>query len=446
LRRNGTASKNSSAQRHVTYTRLVSIAAVPNSEVVGKVPAKFGYNPGLDGLRALSVLGVIAGHGLYAVPGGYHGVTVFFVISGYLITSLLMAEYDRHGTIRFSHFYWRRFARLGPALILVTVVTAAWLVITRVPIGQWWGGLLGSLTYTTDIIATFFNNSAVSANYQFTWTLGIEEQFYLFWPLLLLLLLRRGRFVPTMVLLAVGVAATWVVRNWESTHGASRTALYYGPFSHVDALLLGCGIAMVLTRFPASKFLRIVARIVGPLGVVALAIIFFVGHFLQWIDQFGLSALAAAAVVLWVAILPKDIFGRIMSLPPLAFIGRLSYSIYLWNVLLLWVFVSIVHFHLRPAQTNWGFVWVVAVFGVAYLSYRFVENPLRRKWAPPQAHAVMDKRGENPAAEAPHHESQHTGSQHTAGQHAEGSRQEAPPASTLAESADGTATKDAPAT
>jgi peptidoglycan/LPS O-acetylase OafA/YrhL len=434
-------SKNTIARRHVTYTRLVSIAAVPNSEAIGKLPAKFGYNPGLDGLRALSVLGVIAGHGLYPVPGGYHGVTVFFVISGYLITSLLMAEYDKHGTIRFGHFYWRRFARLGPVLILVAVVTAAWLLITRVPIAQWWGGLLGSVTYTTDIIAAFFNNNAVSPNFQYTWSLGIEEQFYLFWPLLLLLLLRWGKFVPTMVLLAAGIAAAWVVRYWEGTHGVARNAIYYGPFSHVDALLLGCAIAIVLTRFPSSKLLRVVARIVGPLGVAVLAVIFYSGQFPHWSDQFGLSALAAAAVVLWVAILPKDIFGRIMSLRPLAFIGRLSYSIYLWNILLLWVFVSIVHLHLRPAQTHWGIIWPVAVLGVAYLSYRFVETPLRRKWAPPQAHAIMDKRGENPAAEAQHHEDQHAGSQH-----AEGPHHEAPAASTLAESADGTATKDAPAT
>jgi peptidoglycan/LPS O-acetylase OafA/YrhL len=378
---------------------LVSTGVATRSTALGNVSAKFGYNPGLDGLRALSVLGVIAGHGLYAVRGGYHGVTVFFVISGYLITSLLLSEFNKHGTIRFGHFYWRRFARLGPILILVATVTAVWLISTRVPFGQWWGGLLGSLTYTTDIIAAFFNNNAVSANYQYTWSLGIEEQFYLFWPLLLLLLVRWGKFVPTIVLLAAGVIAAWVIRYWEGAHGVARNAIYYGPFSHVDALLLGCGIAIVLTRFPLSKFLRVVARIVGPLGVVALAVIFYFGQFPGWPDQFGQSALAAGALVLWVAILPKDIFGRIMSLPPLAFVGRLSYSIYLWNILILWAFVSIVH--LRPAQTPWGIAWLVAVLGVAYLSYRFVETPLRRKWAPPQAHAIMDKPGENPAAEEP---------------------------------------------
>jgi peptidoglycan/LPS O-acetylase OafA/YrhL len=378
----------------------VSTTTAHSTAALGQVSAKFGYNAGLDGLRAVSVLGVIAGHGLFRVPGGYHGVTVFFVISGYLITSLLLAEFNKRGSIRFGHFYWRRFARLGPVLILVTVVTAAWLVITRVPFADWWAGALGSLTYTTDIIAAFFNNTAVSPSYQYTWSLGIEEQFYLVWPLLLLILLRWGKFVPTLVILFLGIAATWAVRLWESLHGVSRPAAMYGPFSHTDALLLGCALAIILTRYPSSVLIRRVCMIVGPLGAFVTLGIFFYGGIPFSYDQYGPTALAAAAVVAWVAVSPGSWFAKVASIRPLAFIGRLSYSIYLWNIVLLWGFVSI--FGVRPAQTWWGVLWIVAVLGVAYLSYTFVETPLRRKWAPPQAHAIMDHGGDNPAAEAPH--------------------------------------------
>ena len=114
-----------------------------------------------------------------------------------------------------------------------------------------------------------------------------------------------------------------------------------------------------------------------------LVIIFLRGHLLVHFDQYGLAALAAGAVVAWVALLPDGWFGRIMSFAPLAFLGRLSYGIYLWNIVLLVVLTSA--FGVRPVDSPLGLAWIAATIGVSYLSYRFIERPLRRRWAPIRA-------------------------------------------------------------
>jgi peptidoglycan/LPS O-acetylase OafA/YrhL len=351
---------------------------------------RFGYNPGLDGLRAIAIAGVLAEHAQWAVPGGYHGVTVFFVISGYLITSLLVSEFARRGTIRFGHFYWRRFARLGPALIVIVVATSIYLLATGVPWRTWWEAALTSLTYTTDLFAYHFVGPAASNNFMFTWSLGIEEQFYLFWPLLLLLLLRWNKFLPTIGLLAVGIVATWLHRDPSLATSPSKSVwqMYdYSPFTHADALLIGCGIALVLMRYPASRVTRIIGHVIGPIGLVFLARIYLADQVPYLPDKYGVSALAAGAVVFWVAASPRGWFSRIVSARPFVFIGKLSYSIYLWNLFFMWIFLTI--YDSYPSGVWWGFIWPFVVVGVSYLSYTFVETPLRKRWAPQQSHAVM---------------------------------------------------------
>jgi peptidoglycan/LPS O-acetylase OafA/YrhL len=340
----------------------------------------FAYNPGIDGLRAIAIAAVVMYHGRYWLDGGDHGVTVFFVISGYLISSLLIAELRRTGGITLRVFYWRRLVRLGPALLVVIAATVIWLGVTRVPIDQWWAGLVGALTYTTDIIAAFFGNAAVSENFEFTWTLGIEEQFYLLWPLLLVLLLRVNYAPLTFGIIAAGIGSAWAVRLWLIITGAAPAALSFGPFSHVDALLLGCLIAIVFDRWPDSRAPLVVARVVGPIGAVVLGLVFASFPFAPGVDRIGVSALASAAVVLWVAVAPRDLLGRLLALPPIVFVGRLSYGMYLWNLLLLWIFVDLVG--VRPGLTPWGPIWLAAVVIVAGASYYLIERPMRRRLAP----------------------------------------------------------------
>ncbi|MGR6743380.1 acyltransferase family protein [Microbacterium sp. F1-18] len=354
--------------------------------------ARFGYNPSLDGLRAVAVVAVIVGHAGLPQLAGYHGVTVFFVISGYLITSLLMAEYARSQTIRFSHFFQRRFARLAPALVLAVTATVAWLLLVGSPAREWWAGPIGALTYTMNIIQAAFGNDAVSHYFQWSWSLSIEEQFYLVWPLAFLLLLRRNRYTLSFVILGVTVLLTWVIRASQTWAEASHEFVYYGPFSHLDGLALGAMIAFLLTRYPASTALHRVAVWTGPVGLVGLILL------LRWhdglplvrnIDEagFGQTAICATAVVFWIAAVPRGWFYKLMSFRPLVYLGRLSYGLYLWNVLTIAMFVWFVG--REPLHTPLGVVWAIALVAVCWVSFRFVETPLRQRFAPRAAHAVL---------------------------------------------------------
>jgi hypothetical protein len=131
------------------------------------------------------VAAVVAQHFSYGVIG-FYGVSVFFVLSGYLITSLLLAEREQTGTISLRGFYRRRFARLSPALVVVVTATFVWVLTTGEPVRQWFAGFIGSLTYSTDIIELTPWQHHIGADFEWSWSLAVEEQFYLLWPALIL--------------------------------------------------------------------------------------------------------------------------------------------------------------------------------------------------------------------------------------------------------------------
>jgi len=364
---------------------------------------RFGYNPALDGLRAISVLGVIAGHvhptGRLA---GYHGVTVFFVISGYLITSLLTQEHAERGRIALGRFYGRRFARLAPALVLVVVVTTAWLLVIREPISTWWAGPLGALTYTMNLIQYFVGNGQVGPYFQYTWSLALEEQFYLVWPVLLVLLLKFRSSTVTLWFLGVVYVAFWVLRWFQGQSAPTHEELMYGPISHTDSLVLGCILALVLERWSGSRWLERVVVVAGPLGVVLLAWIVFAPSGVAGLNRidsggFGQTALAAAAVVAWVSLERGGFLARFLSLRPMVFLGKLSYGLYLWNLLAVFAFVKVAGHH--PGDSKFLLVWIAGLVLVAWASYRFVENPLRLRFAPPGNHSVVGPKAGAPAKE-----------------------------------------------
>jgi peptidoglycan/LPS O-acetylase OafA/YrhL len=317
-------------------------------------------------------------------------VEIFFVISGYLITGLLLSEFGATGRIRYRHFYWRRAVRLGPALLVAVAFSLLWLLVLGRPFASWWAGLVGTLTYTTDFFS-LFHGAPIGDYFQWSWSLGIEEQFYMLWPLALVILIRWGRFIPTVVILGALALTDWVVRSLMFTHGIVGAPVWFGPFSHYDALLLGSILAIVLARFPTNRALLWAGNVLGPIGAVALVLLVVTGYGAAGsvLDPYayGETAVAAAAVVLWVARDPGGWFSRVMALRPIAFLGRLSYGIYLWNIVLFWAFLGL--FGTRPSGSPFGFVWILAVVGVAYVSYRYVEHPLRKRWAPPRAHAVV---------------------------------------------------------
>jgi peptidoglycan/LPS O-acetylase OafA/YrhL len=373
---------------------------------MGEAPATLGYNRALDGLRALAVAAVIAEHSGVLVAHrrvqGSFGVCVFFVISGYLITGLLVAEHDRTGRIGVRAFYRRRWARLMPALATVVAVSVAWLLATGVPVRTWWAGLVGALGYVTDFLEITPAYPHISENFEWSWSLAIEEQFYLVWPALLIALLALGlRFgrarTPVLVACAVVVLGAWIDRAHMGSVRVSAQRLNFSFDSHMDQIAFGALIAIVTGGRVLGSRLR---RALDVLGLVAIGLLTVATLHDQWVRRYTLDpdgytqvTVLSVLVVLALVVAPSGLLARPLSWPPLVHLGKLSYGLYLWNMLAVNVFVYA--FGHQPAPGGWALLpWLVVLVAVAELSYRLVEQPLRRRWAhrpEPRAGAVQPR-------------------------------------------------------
>jgi peptidoglycan/LPS O-acetylase OafA/YrhL len=282
------------------------------------------YHPQLDGLRAIAVLIVVTHHAVLPLaPFGYVGVDIFFVLSGYLITSILLDEYRRRGSVRLGRFYLRRFIRLYPALI----VCAALVAIPGVLLGS--SGWLHvkstvfALLYLTPITRTIDPNSA--GVWSHTWSLGIEEMFYLVWPLMLLVFLRRGLSLRTILIVTAAIGMVLVTAYVVFDGGPARLFLRAG------GIFIGCALAVALA------FLK--PRIPQVLGWVALAYILTLTVAGQWFfpGQAVPGVILATVVLISVMIDGRNSRGltRVLSTPVLVYLGKISYEIYLWHFVIL---------------------------------------------------------------------------------------------------------------
>ena len=361
---------------------------------------------GLDGLRAVAVLAVVIFHLDFSLaPGGFLGVDVFFVISGFLITNLIAREILDTGRLKLGRFYLRRARRLLPAVAaMLTVVTIASLTVWRDQLATLKGGVLASLGYVTNwwLIAddqSYFNSTGRPSMVQHLWSLAIEEQFYLVWSVAIVALVgiaaqrvnpvARVRLVAvTAIVLAIASTITMTVfairDNLPYFNSTSR--VYFGSDTHSMGLFLGaaCGAWLaVRTRDAPARPARLPAKLVwltdvaGALALVVLLVQFFTlteysttlfrGGFLVF------DALAVAVIVC--AIRRRSLLGRILDMRPVRWIGQRSYSIYIWH----WP-VAVVT---RPGLDVRGPVLLinlcrlVLILGLAALSHHFIEVPLR---------------------------------------------------------------------
>jgi peptidoglycan/LPS O-acetylase OafA/YrhL len=294
-----------------------------------------GYRPALDGVRALAVTAVLLFHGGLAVlPGGFLGVDAFFVLSGYLITALLLAEYEHTGRIRLPAFWARRARRLLPALLLVLVLvaTVSRYLLPDTEIGLLRGDAVAALAYLANwrMIyrgSDYFAQMAAPSPVQHTWSLGIEEQFYWLWPVLLLgLLAIRGRrfLLPACLLGALGSAVLGALLYQQ---GFVNRA-YFGTDTRAQALLIGCALASI--RLRNNRALGVLAIA----GTVTTAWLWtHASGTSGWVYRGGLTgaALAVAAVLAHAEAAPTGLTARVLALPPLVWLGRISYGVYLWH-------------------------------------------------------------------------------------------------------------------
>jgi peptidoglycan/LPS O-acetylase OafA/YrhL len=343
---------------------------------------------GLDGLRAVAVTVVVLFHltpgGL---PGGYIGVDIFFVISGFLITSLLLSEHRTTGRIALSQFWARRARRLLPALALVVLVcsTTAWLIggDVLVSIGR---QLLGAATFSYNWISIAAGSTYFDAGtpelFRNLWSLAVEEQFYLIWPLvvLALLLLKKKRWMAPIVA-AIAVASS-VAMVALALAAADPTRLYYGTDTHAFGLAIGATLAIV--GVPASPG-RVVRSVLPAVGAVAVACLLWLSWSLAegtpFVFKGGLIAVAVlSGIAVYGSVFPGSWLGRALDTAALQWVGQRSYGIYLWH----WpVFVL-----LSAALPDWtrggpawglGAVALVLTVGAAIVSYRWIEQPVRRR-------------------------------------------------------------------
>jgi peptidoglycan/LPS O-acetylase OafA/YrhL/lysophospholipase L1-like esterase len=352
--------------------------------------SRLPYLPGIDALRAIAVLAVFLYHaGVGWMPGGFLGVDVFFTISGYLITSLLLSEYRRGGHIRLGQFWLRRARRLLPAvgvMIAVTMIVAAIVEPERMTALR--GDAISSLAYVANWHfalghQSYFDQFQRPSLFRHLWSLSVEEQFYLFWPLAfaagMSLLGCKRLLLGVLAGALASLALMWIL--FDPTDSARA---YYGTDTHAVGLLIGVALALVWSPLQLRRAEP--GRWSGPaldaIGVVALG--YVVLSFLH-VHDYDLAlfhggylwlALATAAVLAVVAHSAARL-GTLLARPPLIWLGLRSYSFYLWHWPVLALTrpgadVSLPRGLLIPLQ-------LLVVLVLADLSYRFVELPFRGK-------------------------------------------------------------------
>ena len=343
--------------------------------------------PGLDGVRALAVLAVIAFHeGLGAAPAGFLGVDIFFVLSGYLITDLLVSRRDRPGGLNLRDFWVRRARRLLPALAAVlVVVTAAVAVIEPGQLGALRPALAAAVTYSSNWYQALHHQSYFATfgpppPLQHLWSLAIEEQFYLVWPLLLLAILRIGDRRVRAGAAWAGAAASALAMAVVYVPGSDPSLVYYGTGTHATALLTGAALALT---WPLSTLASAGAErtrqldVLGVAGIAALG--WAVGHFSGGdpvVYPLGLTIAALAAAGLVAAAAAPGAIGAALSWEPLRWIGVRSYGIYLWH----WPVIALATAIAGPRTASpwlWAAETVVAI-GLAAASWRWLEEPILR--------------------------------------------------------------------
>ena len=353
-----------------------------------KPPIRIG---GLDGLRAVAVIAVVVYH-LWPgkVPAGFLGVDLFMVLSGFLITGLLIDERSRAGLIRLGAFWVRRFRRLVPALLALLVGVAILISITggadlkRTVRGQG----IASLLYVGNwkLVAegtSYASLSSAPSPLLHLWSLAIEEQFYVVWPLVVfgVLYLARGRRLPLMLVAALGAVASamWMAVLFDPHDDPLR--LYYGTDTRAQAFLIGALAVLAARRYTSARARRIVRWASVPAFVLVVDA-FLLLHAPGVLYRGGFAAFALVAAVLVVAVTQDGPVTRLLDRAPLRIVGRVSYGIYLWH----WPIIVLVTERNAPVH---GFALLLLrlslIAGATAASWLLVEHPYQRA---PRAHAL----------------------------------------------------------
>jgi len=333
------------------------------------------YRPEIDGLRAIAVLAVVLFHAGLGLAAGYVGVDIFFVISGYLITAILLDEWRLRGRIDLASFYARRIRRLLPALFVVVVSTLAASTVLLSPYGEQRRvaqSAAASFLFVANLFFQFTSGGYFDPNVDrlpllHIWSLGVEEQFYLIWPALLIIVMTHW---PRRIIVVVTVGMLLSLGLAELLMAFAPAAAFYQMPARFWELAAGCLIALA----PPLRTRRNAELATAGLGLVIIATFVFIAHF----PGLGSLPAVAGAVMLLCAVHWEGelgFAGQVLRWKPLVFIGLISYSLYLWH----WPLLVFAHTaNVGPLSLTVRLLLVFAAIFMAWLSFRFVERPARR--------------------------------------------------------------------
>lgn len=348
------------------------------------------YVPSMDGLRALAVLVVIFYHLQFNwAKGGFIGVDIFFVISGYLITNILLTEWDNTKRINLKAFWIRRARRLIPAvytMIIVVVVLTA--LFARPLLANLHGDAIAAFFYSSNWWfifhhVSYFDSFGTPSLLKNLWSLAIEEQFYVFWPLILLIFLKWVKN-PKLLLQIIAILSliSVILMGVLYSPGGDPSRVYYGTDTRAFDLLIGCGLAFIwpfnLLSPSIPKQSKLVLNVAGTISLLFFGIFtLFVSEYQPFLYRGGLLLVALMGGVMIASIChPASFLSKVFSFSPLRYIGKRSYGLYLWHYPIITLTTPV----LEIGQPNVGraCLQILLTFIAAELSYQFIEMPIRK--------------------------------------------------------------------
>ncbi len=361
-----------------------------------KRAASLPYMPGVDGLRAIAVIAVIAYHSEFKnVPGGFLGVEIFFVISGYLITALLLGEYQQGKRIDLRNFWERRARRLLPALFAYVGGATALAYATANDVIPTRGEIVSTLGYVYNWFGIFQNISYTQVFerknfFHHLWSLAVEEQFYLLWPLITLTFLKYMSHRIAIGIIVSGIAGSTILRWALYEPFEDPLRVYYGTDTRASALLIGALLAFLWRPWTLKH-----KRIIEPsptvqngtliIGLAAITTLIWANmHYTLIIpdsDQLFrggfLLTSVVTAIVIAAVVCPQSLLGKLLGFKPLVWVGKRSYGLYLWH----WPVFQLTRPRIDVSLDGWELFWfrMIITLALVEVSYQYIERPIRER-------------------------------------------------------------------